>query len=239
MTTGSGELPAHIGQGLEADERFGRTSARKVDTSRYAVKADSGSGRSMHASPARLIITSGAPGPSSRDMTHARAASGDLNRADSGPLRAQRTPSISLVTAPTPHQGADQTSEGSVNRHRLATQQQLGSGTASVMPTAAVASASPLGQHIAETAAAAQPDAQQRPPARNDAQTLADRQTDVSSQAAAASQDQAAHAQAAPASGHLPGSPFPARVDSLSGWARHVDAQQRSGSPQVNAYATT
>ena len=192
----------------------------------------------MHASPARLIITSGAPGPPARDVTHARAASGDLNRADSGPLRAQRTASISLVTAPNPPQGADQTAEGSIHRHRLASPQHKGTGSAAPS-TAAVASASPLGQHIAEMPLAMQADAQQQAPAREDAQNLAERQAGVSPQAVAASQDQVANAPAVPAAGLLPGSPFPARVDSLSGWARHVDAQQRSGSPQVNAYATT
>ncbi|DBA76248.1 TPA: hypothetical protein ACH3X1_009968 [Trebouxia sp. C0004] len=86
VTTGSGELPSHIG--YEADERYGRAAAmRKAEAARYASlgsgKADSGPGRSMHASPARLIITSGASVPSSRDDAMAHAVSGDLSRVDS------------------------------------------------------------------------------------------------------------------------------------------------------------
>ena len=82
---------------------------RKAEASRYAAlssgsKPDSTSGRSMHASPSggpRLIITSGG---FSRDSPTARPVSGDLLRADAEPKRAQRAPSVSLVTAPDPGQ---------------------------------------------------------------------------------------------------------------------------------------
>ena len=223
VTTGSGELPAHIGHGLEADDRFGRGSARKTDASRYAVKADSGSGRSMHASPARLIITSGAPGPPNRDMALARAASGDLSRADSGSLRAPRSPSISVITAP---HAMQQTAEGPVQRHRLASPQQ------------AVATAAASGHHPGEQPATVRNDATQLS-GRGDSDSHRERQVtgqEGSLPTAMTPQQQLVNAQAA---GQVPGSPFPPRVDSLSHWARHVDAQQRSSSPQVNGFAAT
>ncbi|DBA76247.1 TPA: hypothetical protein ACH3X1_009967 [Trebouxia sp. C0004] len=46
------------------------------------------------------------------------------------------------------------------------------------------------------------------------------------------------HAHLAPAAGpQMLESLFPSRVDSLSGWARQSEAQQRSNSPQSSGYA--
>lgn len=40
----------------------------------------------------------------------------------------------------------------------------------------------------------------------------------------------------APVAGQMTGSPFPARVDSLSHWARQHEGQQLSSTPQPNSY---
>ena len=166
----------------------------------------------MHASsPARLIITSGA-----RDSTLSHAASGDLSRADSEAQRAQhaqRIPSISVVTASEPADPAS-AAEGVLHWQRQGSPQHRGT-------------ASPSG-HM---------------PGRSDNQSLAEVQM-LSPYAQryglALPQQHAqegASAQLVPAPGQPPGSPFPARVDSLSGWARHNEGQRRSNSPQSNAYA--
>ena len=237
VTTGSGELPSHIG--YEADERYGRAaSVRKAEAPRYALlgsgKADSGSGRSMHASPARLIITSGASVPSSRDDAMAHAASGDLNRADSAALRAQhaqRVPSISVVRASDPSGPA--TDQSAVSEALLQHQRQ----------------ASPRHRHVQSASLSGQAPAEQAASMRSETA-----QTPAKAQMAAAYNQQygmalpqqhghatgsteQSHAHLAPAAGQMPGSPFPSRVDSLSGWARQSEAQQRSNSPQCSGYA--
>ncbi|KAL0025228.1 hypothetical protein WJX77_008845 [Trebouxia sp. C0004] len=166
VTTGSGELPSHIG--YEADERYGRAAAmRKAEAARYASlgsgKADSGPGRSMHASPARLIITSGASVPSSRDDAMAHAVSGSMRS----------------ETAQTP--AAAQMAAAYNQQYGMALPQQHGHATRSA---------------------------------------------------------EQSHAHLAPAAGpQMLESLFPSRVDSLSGWARQSEAQQRSNSPQSSGYA--
>lgn len=218
MTTGSGELPAHIpphpiAHGYDPEDRFGRGSGRKAEASRYAVlstsnKPDSASARSMHASPARLIITSGG---SSRDSPTVRAASGDLLRADSEPNRAQRAPSISLVTAPDPGQtpAAERPLQAATPSHRHPAEQ----------PGSSLSDAA-LGANRAPSSSQSLPhaEAQQASPYRQ--------------QAAAAlglSQQQAS------AAGQMH-PPFASRVDSLSHWGRQGDAQQQHpGSLQSDA----
>lgn len=209
VTTGSGELPGHIGHGFDPEDRFGRSSTRKAEASRYAAlstgsKPDSASGRSMHASPSggpRLIITSGG---SSRDGPSARAVSGDLLRADAEPNRAQRAPSISLVTAP----DLGQTPASGRPLQRAAPSQQP-----AVQSAGAVSSDATLGPGRALSQGQNQQhaEAQQASPHSTSLPPL---------QASAAGQAQA---------------PFPSRVDSLSRWARQPDAQQPSGSPQLGA----
>lgn len=212
VTTGSGELPAHIGHGYEPEDRFGRSSARKAEASRYATlssssKPDSTSARSMHASPsARLIITSGG---SSRDGSTARAASGDLLRADSEPNRAQRAPSISLVTAP----DLSQTPAAERPQQRAVPSQQPAEQSGSMLTDAAV------GPSRGSSQSQAQPHAEAQPPSSY-------------SQPAAVG---LSHQQAS-AAGQMH-APFPSRVDSLSHWGRQGDAQQRPGSPQSERFS--
>lgn len=211
VTTGSGELPAHIGHGFEPEDRFGRGSARKADTSRYAglnasSKPDSSAARSMHASPsARLIITSGG---SSRGGPTARAASGDLLRADSEPNRAQRASSISLVTAPDLSQipASERPMQRAVPSH-IPAEQPVGG----VLPDAALGPSRVLSQSQANAEA-------QRPSpnpkySHQTALSLPQQQ-----QSSGTVQIQA---------------PFPTRGDSLSRWGRQGDPQQGSGSPQA------
>ena len=208
VTTGSGELPAHIGHGFDPEDRFGRSSVRKAEGSRYAAlssgsKPDSTPGRSMHASPSgapRLIITSGG---SARDGPTSRAVSGDLLRADFEPNRAQRAPSISLVTAP----DLSQTPAPDRPLQRAASSQQPAEQSASgVLSDVALGPgrASSQGQHQQHA------EAQQRSPYSGSLPPQ---------QASAAGQEQA---------------PFPSRVDSLGRWGRQPDAQQPSGSPQLS-----
>lgn len=213
MTTGSGELPAHIGHGFESDDRFGRGSARKADSSRYAglssnSKPDSTAARSMHASPsARLIITSGG---SSRDGPTARAASGELLRADSEPNRAQRASSISLVAAP----DLSQTPASERPLHRaVPSQTPAEQSVGGVLPDAALGPGRALSQSQSQPNAEAQ---RQSP-------------TPMYSHQAALSSPQQQQSSGA---GQIQ-APFPSRVDSLSRWGRQGDPQPRSGSPQA------
>lgn len=235
VTTGSGELPSHIG--YEADERYGRAAAvRKAEATRYASlgsgKANSGPGRSMHASPARLIITSGASKPSSRDDAMAHAASGDLNRADSAAPRAQhaqRVPSISVVRAPDPSgPAADQSavSEALLQHQRQASP-----------PHRHVQSASLSGQAPAEQAGSMRSETAQTPAEAQMAAAYNQQYGMALPQQHGHATGSAEHAHLASAAGQMPGSPFPTRVDSLSGWARQSEAQQRSNSPQSSGYA--
>lgn len=213
VTTGSGELPAHIGHGFEPDDRFGRGSARKADSSRYAGlsagnKPDSSAARSMHASPsARLIITSGG---SSRDGPTARAASGELLRADSEPNRAQRASSISLVTAPDLSQIP--ASERPMQRaapSQIPAEQPVGG----IFPDAALGPSRALSQSQTHPNAEAQRLSPNPKYSHQAALGLPQQQ-----QSSGAGQIQA---------------PFPSRVDSLSRWGQQADAQHRSGSPQA------
>ena len=226
VTTGSGELPAHIGHSYEGEDRFGRSSARKAEASRYAAlgssKPDSSSARSMHASPARLIITSGASMAASRDSPTARAASGELFRADSDAQRAQRAPSISLVTAP----AADKTAaadrpllKGSPALHQHAAQ----AGTAF--------------SEIAPSPSTLQSQNQSLAPSEAQHSSLYNQQLGAG---LGQQQATAAGSQARPSVQHAPSqmrSPFPSRVDSLSQWGRQGDAQQRSASPQSDSHS--
>ena len=228
VTTGSGELPAHIGHSFEPEDRFGRSSARKADASRYAAltsstKVDSTSARSMHASPARLIITSGAPLGPSRDSPTARSVSGELLRADSEPQRAQhrqRPPSISLVTAPANDASAERGVQRApaAQRHPAA---QAGTGVADTTPAP-----SRLQSHGQPSAEAQQPS------------SAYSQRADVGSsqqQAPDASSNAGPSAQHGSVAGQMR-APFPSRVDSLSHWGRQGDAQQRSASPQSDGY---
>lgn len=237
VTTGSGELPSHIG--YEADERYGRAAAvRKAEAARYASlgsgKADSGPGRSSHASPARLIITSGASVPSSRDDAMAHAASGDLNRADSAALRAQhaqRVPSISVVRASDPSgPAADQSavSEALLQHQRQASPSHRHVQSASLSGQAPAEQAASMRSETAQTPAEAQVAA-----AYNQQYGMALPQQ----HGHATGSTEQSHAHLAPAGGQMSGSPFPSRVDSLSGWARQSEAQKRSNSPQSSTYA--
>ena len=211
---------------------------RKAEAARYASlgsgKADSGPGRSMHASPARLIITSGASVPSSRDDAMAHAASGDLNRADSAALRAQhaqRVPSISVVRASDPSgPAADQSavSEALLQHQRQASPPRRHVQSASLSGQAPVEQTASMRSETAQTPAEAQMAAaytQQYGMALPQQHSHATGSTEQS------------HAHVAPVAGHMPGSPFPSRVDSLSGWARQSEAQQHSSSPQSSGYA--
>ncbi len=245
VTTGSGELPAHIGHGFDADDRFARATVRKAEAARYAAlgssKADTASGRSMHASPARLIITSGASVPSNRDRdtVMAHAASGDLNKGDSEPQRAQhaqRAPSISLVTASIPRQGQDQAAmpEGYLHRQRQASPQGREAQSAQA----------PADQSGSMNPEAAQTSGRISNPPHAEAQMSSayPQQYGMAfpqQHANAVGNAEAVNANLAPASGQVPGSPFPARVDSLSHWGRPNGAQQRASSPQANAFAAS
>ncbi|KAL3149213.1 hypothetical protein ABBQ32_002039 [Trebouxia sp. C0010 RCD-2024] len=215
VTTGSGELPAHIAPhpiGYDQEDRFGRGSARKAEASRYAAlsssnKPDSSSARSMHASPTRLIITSG--GGPSRDSPAVHAVSGDLLRADSEPNRAQHAPSISLVTAPNLSQTptSERPLQAATPSHHQAAEQPSGS-----MSDAA------LGPNTAAS------------PSLSQAHAEAQQASLYRQQAAAGSPQQ----QATSSAGQTH-PPFASRVDSLSHWARQGDAQQRSSSLQSDA----
>lgn len=227
MTTGSQELPAHIGHSYEGEDRFGRGSARKADASRYAAlggnKPDSTPARSMHASPARLIITSGASMAASRDSPSARAASGELFRADSDAQRAQCAPSISLVTAPAPDQTA-------------AAERALPRGSPAPHQHAAQA-----GTALSETAPSPsrlQPQSQSVPPLEAQHSSLYSQQlgAGMGQQVTAAGSEARSSVQHATATGQMR-SPFPSRVDSLSLWGRQGDAQQRSASPQSDSHS--
>lgn len=207
VTTGSGELPAHIGHGFDPEQRFGRSSVRKAEASRYAAlsagsKPDSASGRSMHASPSggpRLIITSGG---SSRDGPSARAVSGDLLRPDAEPNRAQRATSISLVTAPDLSQtpASDRPLQRAAPSQQPAEQSAGGALSDAALGSGRASSQGQIQRHA--EAQQASPYSTSLPP----------------QQASAAGQAQA---------------PIPSRVESLSHWGRQPDAQQPSGSPQI------
>ena len=234
VTTGSGELPAHIGHGLEADERYGRAAAvRKAEAARYAAlsnsKADSGPGRAMHASPARLIITSGGSLPA-RDSPLAPAASGDLNRAGSGSVRAQhaqRAPSISVVTAPEAGQAGDP-AEGLVHRQRQGSPQRRDGQSASMPGQAPPGQATSLRPDTVQTSLA---EAQM---ASAYAQQYGVALPQQHGHTVGTANAGAVHV--APVAGQMKGSPFPARVDSLSHWARQREGQQ-SSTPQPNSFA--
>lgn len=128
VTTGSQELPAHIGYGYESEDRFNRSAARKAEAVRYAAglssaKGDSPSSRTSHASPpARLIITSGARTSSGRDSPAVHAGSGDLNRARQA-QHPEQPVTISVVQAPV--QPAEQGHETERLQQRHSTEQAL------------------------------------------------------------------------------------------------------------------
>lgn len=161
----------------------------------------------MHASPTRLIITSG--GGPSRDSPAVHAVSGDLLRADSEPNRAQHAPSISLVTAPNLSQTptSERPLQAATPSHHQAAEQPSGS-----MSDAA------LGPNTAAS------------PSLSQAHAEAQQASLYRQQAAAGSPQQ----QATSSAGQTH-PPFASRVDSLSHWARQGDAQQRSSSLQSDA----
>lgn len=125
VTTGSQELPSHIGYGFESEDRFNRSAARKAEAVRYAAglaanKQEPSSSRASHVSPpGRLIITSGdARTPSGRPAVH--AGSGDLNRPRQA-KHAEQLVNISVVKAPV--QSSDPAQEAEDLQPRTAIEQ--------------------------------------------------------------------------------------------------------------------
>lgn len=136
VTTGSQELPAHVGYGFDAEERFNRAAAaRKSEASRFpaamtSAKVDSSSTRNGSApATARLIITSGGGRPSSgRDSSALHAGMGDSNQPRQA-QHAEQTRTFSLVHAPVQNTDHSTESEAHHGRQSAAQLQSLPTGS--------------------------------------------------------------------------------------------------------------
>ena len=133
-----------------------------------------------------------------------------------------------MVTAPEPGQAADQ-AEGLAHHQRQGSPQRRDGQSAS-MP----------GQAPAEQAASLRLDTVQTSLAEPQMASAYAQQYGMAlpqQHAHTVSDVNAGAVHVAPVAGQMTGSPFPARVDSLSHWARQRERGQQSSTPQPNSFA--
>lgn len=213
VTTGSQELPAHIGYGFEPEDRFNRSAARKAEAVRYAAglasnKAESPTARTGHASPpTRLIITSGARTPSGRDSPAVHAGSAELSRMRQAQHAEQP---VTIVHAPV--QPAHQEPEAErLQRPPSADQVHLAPGTMSTAVSMELASGRGTDRRSEQRSNQQPTSAVDRPTVQKAGLSESTQQDDMSRMVSSA------------------------RVDSLSGWASSSAAQAQGSVPHGDA----
>ena len=228
-TNCSGELPAHIGPSLDADDRFAKATARKAEAARYAAmsssRVDTPAARGTPPSPARILtITSGAPCvPRDKDAALPQAASGDLNRSYSGSQHAQRGTSVMAAPSKPGHEGHQELHAGNYHRE---------------LHSAALPTQLPAGEP-----GSLQPDALQMPSRTGDLSRAEEellspdfvQQYGMPLPQQHAGSRNVANAHRVPAGDPRSASPMPSRVDSLQQWPQQNEAHQLSSSPHSKA----